>query len=438
MMELTSHPRPRGTRRLLWKVGGLLSLFMLTLVIGNVFVSPDKAVRSDMIGHDFLAFYSAGTLARAGQFHNLYDLTTIKRLESEAAKTAGFTTGFGPWWNPPFAAWLFAPFSALPFPKALLLWEGMGLAMLIASIVLLARMIPNAGDWRNWSLLVLVIFASNPVLAVFAHAQNTFLTLLLLTLTVTFWRNRRAFVSGLIAGLLLYKPQHAAILGIALCFSLGWPAAAGFTVTALALAGITIFTMPGAMTDYVQKLPRLLTVMQELSPYAWDRHVTLKAFWRLLLQGTAPGTTSPITALLWWTSELAVAGALARIALQARHDRAQIDRFIAATIIASPLLVPFCFDYDLMILAIPAVLFAAESMRGREDRPLLWGWIVLYATLHISTLIARPTHLILATPMLGVMCGLMAIAKSQMTERAVAPLGIAPIQRESAPRAAAA
>jgi len=438
MMEFTGHPRPRGARQLLWKLASLLSLFMLTLLIGNRFVSPDKAVRRDMIGHDFLAFYSAGTLARTGQFQNLYDLTTIKRLESAAGKTAGFTSGFGPWWNPPFAAWVFAPFSVLPFPKALLLWEGAGLAMLVVSTVLLARMIPDAGNWRNWGLLVLLIFASNPVLAVFAHAQNTFLTLFLLTLTVVCWRDRRAFLSGLIGGLLLYKPQHAAILGIALFFSLGWRAAAGFAATALTLVGITLFTMPGAMTDYLEKLPRLLTVMQELSPYAWDRHVTLKAFWRMLLQGTAPGSNKPITAVLWWISELVVAGALARIALHARRDRAQTDRFIAATIIASPLLVPFCFDYDLMILAVPAVLFAAEAMRGRADRRLLWGWIILYAILHVSTPFARPTHVVLATPMLVVMCGLMAASKAYATERAVESLGIAPIRRESAPRAAAA
>jgi hypothetical protein len=418
MSEAAGHPRG-GTRRMLWKMGSLLALFTLTLIIGNFFVPADKAVDRSMIGHDFLAFFSAGELARTGQFDKLYDLTTIKQLESAAGKTAGFTSGFGPWWNPPFAAWAFAPFSVLPFPTALRVWVALGAAMLLASIALLARMIPGPRDWRNWWLLVLLVLASNPAMAVFTHAQNTFLTLLILTLTVTFWRARRAFIAGLVAGLLLYKPQHAAIIAAVLCFSLGWRALIGFGTTVLVLVGITIVTMPGAIDDYAVKLPRLLAVMQELSPYSWDRHVTLKAFWRLLMQGTAAGETKPLTAILWYSSELAVAAQLLWVAMQARRDLARTDRLIALTIISGPLLVPFCFDYDLMILAIPAVLFARQAMGGAMNRRLLWGWIVLYAILNLSTPLARITHVVLVTPMLVVMCGLLAADRSDRAAREI-------------------
>ena len=40
------------------------------------------------------------------------------------------------------------------------------------------------------------------------------------------------------------------------------------------------------------------------------------------------------------------------------------DRLIAAAIAATPLLMPFYFDYDQLLLAIPAVLLAAEWLRG--------------------------------------------------------------------------
>jgi hypothetical protein len=57
---------------MLWKMGSLLALFTLTLIIGNFFVPADKAVDRSMIGHDFLAFFSAGELARTGLYQRVW------------------------------------------------------------------------------------------------------------------------------------------------------------------------------------------------------------------------------------------------------------------------------------------------------------------------------------------------------------------------------
>jgi hypothetical protein len=419
----SSHP----IRRRLWKGAGLCLAFVLTIIIGNFFIPADRAVTRQMLGHDFLPFYAAGTFARTGRFDRLYDLTSIKAMETTVAHSAGLTDGFGPWWNPPFAAWLFAPFSLATFSHALLAWEITGWLMLIASIVLLDRMIPDHRNWRNWGLLIILILASNPVWSVTTHAQNSFLTLLLLTISVTFWRSRRPFAAGLTAALLLYKPQHAVIFCMVMCLSLGWRAAAGMLVTTLSLIAITLITMPGALGDYVHKLPRLLLVMQELSPYAWDRHVTLKAFWRMLLQGTNPGPTTWTTWSLWWTCELFVALSLLRVILQTRRDRSNLDRLIAMTILSGPLLMTFFFDYDLMILAIPAVLCAADMMRRRFDRRLLGTWCVIYILLHLSTPQARATHVILITPALFILAALMARPpRREISESQIAPAQIQP------------
>jgi hypothetical protein len=396
---MTSSPIPiraRSLRRRLWKIGGLMAVFIATLTVSNFFLPADRAVTRDMLGHDFLPFFTAGSMARHGRFADLYDLTAIKSAESAIGHSIGWTVGFGPWWNPPLAAWIFAPFSLLPFSKALLLWQAVSVACLFASIALLSLFRPDGRNWKNWGLLALLILDSNPFWAVFTHAQNTCLTLLLLTITVGLWRSRRAVAAGAVAALLLYKPQHAVVIAMALTASLGLPAAAGFVATGAALAVLTFITMPGAMSDYVHKLPRILAVMQELSPYAWDRHVTLKAFWRLLFQGTNPGPTQWITTICWWTSEVAVIGLLSQIAIQTRRDPARTDRFIIATIVAGPLLVPFFFDYDLLILAVPAILCAAAPF----DRRVFRAWIILYAALHLSAHVARPTHFILATPAL--------------------------------------
>jgi hypothetical protein len=256
-------------------------------------------------------------------------------------------------------------------------------------------MIPGGRDWRNWGLLALLIAVSSPAIAVVTHGQNSFITLLILCVVTTLWRARRAFLAGLVAGLLLYKPQHAAIVGIALVLTLGWRAAAGLVTTSMALLALTIITMPGTLTDYLHKLPAMLSLLQEHNQYPWDRHVTLKAFWRLLLQGDAAGPTLWTTTLIWSASETLIVLWLCRLTwLARRNPRDFTDRFIAATLIAGPLLTPFCFDYDLVILAIPAALCAS-------DRRNLAAWVVLYTSLYVSSLLARPSGFILITPVMA-------------------------------------
>ena len=132
-------------RRRLWQGGGLVGCFILSLIVTNFFLPSEKAATREMIGHDFLPFYAAGSFARTGQFQNLYDLTAIKLREQAVEQSAGLAVGFGPWWNPPFAAWVFAPFSYLPFSTALIVWEAVGLIALAISLLLLARMLPDSG-----------------------------------------------------------------------------------------------------------------------------------------------------------------------------------------------------------------------------------------------------------------------------------------------------
>ena len=55
-------------RTRLWRVGGLVAVFLVTILIGNTVISKDRAVTWDMLGHDFLPFYYGGTCARTGHY----------------------------------------------------------------------------------------------------------------------------------------------------------------------------------------------------------------------------------------------------------------------------------------------------------------------------------------------------------------------------------
>src|SRR5207244_3300823 len=97
----------------------------------------------------------------------------------------GFDLGraYGPWWNPPFYALVFAPFSRLPLSTATLLWLGINLACFAVACILLCRMLPKGINWRSWALVPVLVILSAPFILAVSHAQNTCTSLLLLTIT---------------------------------------------------------------------------------------------------------------------------------------------------------------------------------------------------------------------------------------------------------------
>src|SRR2546421_676018 len=77
---------PASMRKRLWQGGILLALVMMTIAVGNTFVPAAKAVHLNLLGHDFLAFYTAGTFVREQRAHDLYDLSIVRSFEHEIAR----------------------------------------------------------------------------------------------------------------------------------------------------------------------------------------------------------------------------------------------------------------------------------------------------------------------------------------------------------------
>jgi hypothetical protein len=384
-------------RKRLWQCGLGWALFLLVLVIGNFFTPADKSVSRKSAGHDFLAFYTGGTFIRTGRSAQLYDLNAIGAFQRDLAKREGLELPddvLGPFWNPPFFAWVFAPISALPYHTAWLVWFGINLACLAGAIVLMARMV--GGDWRIWGLVPLLIITSPPFIQAVGHGQNTCLSLLLLSGTIALWRSQRGILAGMICGLLFYKPQLGAILAVAMIIQMGFKPLVGLALTGIALLLTTILTLPGTLADYLQRLPDNIAYMQVEHRYLWDRHVTFKALWRLLLQGYEIGDLSPLTRTLYIASVALLASFLLVTIWKLRRDVQSRDRLIAATIVAMPLLMPFYFDYDLLLLSAAAVLTAREAV----DLKLVWLWVGLFACCAVNSSIAGRTHVNLTVALL--------------------------------------
>jgi len=404
--ENPAHP----LRKKLWLGAGAMTLLVLTIVIGNLVIDRKNAITADAVGHDFLAFYTAGHFLRQGRAERMYDLEAVRRFEQEVGEANHLELkkqSFGPFWNPPFYAWLFVPLAGLPFRTALVIWWGFNLFCLAGGMVLMGRMVSESGDWRIVGLVPAILLNSLPFHQALNHGQNTFTSLFILALTVWFWRKDRALWAGIICGLLFYKPQLGAAVAVVLVLSLGWRALAGLALTGIVLLGITLLTMPGIVQVYLAKMPGNLAWMQESNSYLWERHVTLKAFWRLMLQGHATGGTTGLVKIVWIASVAVIGGSLAWVVWKQKKtltlpsggvpgegeemERRGIaaSRLIAATIVAMPLLMPFYFDYDLLLLSVAAVLFAGEIVAQQremtlEERWLVRAWVVLFVVMFFN------------------------------------------------------
>lgn len=371
-------------------------------------------------GLDFMVFYSAGTLVNQHEARQMYDLPSIHAPEQAIATKEGIDFGDtqGPWWNPPFYAWLFVPFAHLPFPKALTAWVGLNVICALAAVLMLCRMLAHTGesdelaiqrkrsfreDFATFGLVPALLFLSMPFIYSMTHGQNACMSLLLMTITVALWRSRRAVWAGAIVGLLLYKPQLSLFLSGVLVLDLGWRALVGLGMTSAILLAATL-ALPGTLGEFIRQVPLNLHIVQEQLPYIWTRHVTFLAFWRVLLQGTGAGVTLPIVKALSYLC-MAGVGIVLLLAVrrrrgpELRNGRWSRDRLIAATIAVAPLLTPFYFDYDQVLLVIPAVLLAIEvRSRGsaalsRADRWLVRAWVVHYIWLLLNSEIAIRTHI---------------------------------------------
>jgi hypothetical protein len=421
-------------RKRLWLAGGGVGLFLLTLVVAGPFFDRTPDAGKLGLGYDFLPAYVAGHFARTGEFEKMYDRVAFSEMQTRVVREADLEMDgrYGAGLNPPHFALLFAPLSALPYRTAAALWCAINVALLAGSIVLLVRMLPADGSVRR--LVPLLVVVSMPFCQAMGHQQNTFLSLLLLTTAVTCWRRGMPFAAGIIVGLLFYKPQLALVVSLALVADLGWRAATGLGITGILTLLVTLAYMPGALGEYLHTLPVNVDWIQNKLQYNWGRQATFLGFWRLLIQGREVGPVTPVVKVMWGACALAVAVALAAVFVRVRRANGSRDRLIAASIACTPLLIPYFMDYDLLLLAVPAVLFAADVVRSgtlcASDRWTLRAWVALYAWAYVNPGLSGLLHASLTAPLLGaVATGL--LLRCQRAGAAVdsAPMRIVPAEQ---------
>jgi alpha-1,2-mannosyltransferase len=348
-----------------WITGGVLWVTWLF----SILLGPGKMdLAGQVIGTDFLQFYASGTTVLHGNGEYLYDFSYQSQLEQAIAGPE--LTSFHAFITPPFLAWLFVPFSVVPYVPSFILWSMLGLIFLFVSFKLLST--EKLTKSFLWSLTWFPIFAA------ISFGQNSLMSLFLFSLTYWLWRKDKLLAAGLVSSLLLFKPQMILGIGILWLFDFrkNWKTLLGLSVGGVTLVAVSFWLMPVASKAYFELardfLPRLIS--SEQFPI-WHLH-SLRGFWLLLL----PGHVSLAESI---SLILSIAGIVTFFYFW-RKNRNEPATLFAAAICLTIWISPHAMIYDWSILLIPAVLL---WQRHSEKRNL---WKPLFASIWIATFISGP------------------------------------------------
>jgi alpha-1,2-mannosyltransferase len=325
----------------------ILLVFYAVAIVGWIALSGGLTdPNGKPIGTDFSSFYAAGSLVLEGRAGDVYNMAAHYARERQIF---GEATPYYGWLYPPIFLFAVTPLALMPYPLALAVWQGATFALYLAVIAAILRPIRRNDDTvaRLWWPVAVAFPAAFVNLG---HGQNGFLTAGLFGAALV-TLPRRPLLSGILFGLLAYKPQFGLLIPFALLAAGQWRTflAAGVTVIALAGAAALAFG-PEIWPSFAASTEASRTLLLEQGHVGFEKLQSAFAAVRMWGGGIA---------LAYVVQACASVIALFSVtwAWRACGDRHLKAAFlIVATLLGSP----HVLDYDLTALA-PAMAFIVAS-----------------------------------------------------------------------------
>ena len=359
---MTTAPPRLYNRALLYGCAGLVALYGWFLAAawaqGYSLFAPTKGPAN----FDFSAFWAAGRLAVEGKASAAYHWANLESV-LERALGRNFTVDVLPWFYPPIFLLAVAPLGLFPYGTAALLWLGTTLAAYVAA----ARAILPGGTAALGAL------AAPAVAFNLWSGQNGLLTAGLLgggLLLV----DASPVASGVLFGLLCYKPQFGLLLPFFLAVTGRWRVFLAAAATVLALVSLTAAAFGwGVFGAFLQALSSAgdmnLGAGRELGHVAWDHLQSVYGMLRAL--GAAAGPA--------WTAQILVSlAAVAALAAAAERLSPSLEAALVAT--AAFLVTPYSQTYDLTVPTLGLAFLVRDGLeRGvrRWEKPALLAVFML-------------------------------------------------------------
>lgn len=291
---------------------------------------------------DFLSFFAAARLALEGRPEAAWDRAAHALAQTAAQGTPGRYYAF---FYPPTYLLLCLPLGLLPLLPAFAAWVAVTAGALLAA---LRAWLPGGG----WVAVMLALLAPASVINA-THGQNAFLTAALLA-AAGLALDRRPALGGAALATLAFKPQLGLLVIPALLAARRWAVLAWACATGLGWIALSLLAFgPEAWWAFIARLPDAGAAMASGELQAWKLQ-SVQAM--ALTFGVPHGVATALQAAAALAAVAAVAWSLRR----RPGGRAEV----AAIAAGAPLVTPFVFSYDLVLLLVPVALLVGEGRRG--------------------------------------------------------------------------
>ena len=338
-----------------------------------------------VIGGDFIMFYSTGEIYRSNP-GLIYDYDTqVSTQQSLVSPTS--LPGYNPFMNPPFVAPMYSLLTYLPLPWSMVIWTVLAFFCVIASAWLLIKLLPSGllSSGFNFQQLAIITLSFFPFIEGVQSGQNHWLTLFLITGLILATVREKWYLAGVMAGLLIYKPQF--IVGFIVLWLVWRNLKAIFSFGLVAALWVGIFTLINGFEPFqtYSQLSKAFMLLPYISGFPRYLLVTFYGFTTSLLPQSAQSA-------LYWLSQILFVLSLLGLAwlaykLYHRPMAGRTPALVAALLV--PLLAtPYALLHDLLIL-IPGFVLCLQFIHSRN---LLYAAIITYLGAFLFTLLGVITN----------------------------------------------
>ena len=359
---------------------------------------------NETLGSDFLQEYTGAHIMGSSQAERLYDPVHSRQVQ-HTVELVGFEfpdSDYYPMIYPPFYYLVLVPISWIPYPLAMKFWlVGLGLCVSANIWIVTQYFPPLSKHWGAWTL-VTMLFTPTFVSLTMAHKSVILLLILNTTYLLLFWG--RPVAAGCVFGLIAFKPHLALLIGFAFLLKRQWQFVKGACLTVSGLIALCFIRGPKPCIDYFMQCIGMLNYVQtggyqlqqahgitgavEFMTGAWGAHVATVM--------TATFATLAILLLIFVLNE--------------DHETSSPEFGIqySALVVATVLLSPHFYFYDLTILLVPIMILGAIGLGAWKINSVVSAprqtFVLIVVTLFVGsccfTKIASATGIQLSLPLL--------------------------------------
>ena len=387
-----------------WKDWFLPALLGMGLLTATYSFSPNfrwvPGPRASLFAGDFANECLGGYMVHSGDRSRFYDVAYAKQLQHDF-EVVGYQwdrTKYLPLVYPPFYYLLVSPLSALPLNLAAWIWAAGLVSSLVVTLILFVLQ-TGQQPWRAhasekvsrllpWATPFVLLYM--PVIENFTSSQKGSVCLLILTATYCLMNRDRRFGAGIVFGLLLFKPQLTLVISVTMLMKREWRFVLGMMSTATVFLSLSLTLGIDVCRQYVVFSLGAGDYLRTAGYQLAESHC-LYGFFALLV-GDQDLSLARVLAAVSAAALVLLLSSMLRGTLQTGTRRFAAQ--FAALVIATVLLSPHLFTYDLTILVLAMyltwlLLIHEQQLGGKLRQALVALSLLAYVSPQLSVWLAE-------------------------------------------------